>query len=375
MMPQVWADWLAQQAANRERDGLTRRLGPRQVDDQTIDLASNDYLGLSTHPEVVAAAERAAHAWGTSARASRLVTGTTQLHIDLEVALAQLTGQPAALVFSSGYAANTGLIPAVADAETTVISDAHVHASLIDGCRLSRARVSVTPHLDVAAVEDALAQAGEARKLVLTESIFSVLGDAAPLPQLAEICQRHDALLVVDEAHGLGVRGDGGGLVKEFGLNGHPNVILTATLSKSLGAQGGAVLAPAALLDHLVNTSRAFIFDTGLTPPAAAAALRATQLLEPSLARRLQERRDDLAERLGVTRPAGAVVSVPMPSPQDALAAQADCLAAGVKVGCFRPPSVPDGVSRLRVTVNAGMDDNVWALACTSIEKAVATHR
>ncbi|MEZ5161663.1 MAG: aminotransferase class I/II-fold pyridoxal phosphate-dependent enzyme [Marmoricola sp.] len=140
------------------------------------------------------------------------------------------------------------------------------HASLIDGCRLSRARVTVTPHGDVAAVEDALARASEARKIVLTESIFSVLGDAAPLPQLAEICQRHDAVLVVDEAHGLGVRGDGGGLVKEFGLNGHPNVILTATLSKSLGAQGGAVLAPAALLDHLVNTSRAFIFDTGLTP-------------------------------------------------------------------------------------------------------------
>ncbi|HMY08032.1 MAG TPA: 8-amino-7-oxononanoate synthase [Marmoricola sp.] len=375
MMPQVWADWLAQQAANRERDGLTRRLGPRQVDDQTIDLASNDYLGLSTHPEVVAAAERAAHAWGTSARASRLVTGTTQLHVDLEAALAQLTGQPAALVFSSGYAANTGLIPAVADAETTVISDAHVHASLIDGCRLSRARVSVTPHLDVAAVEDALAQAGEARKLVLTESIFSVLGDAAPLPQLAEICQRHDALLVVDEAHGLGVRGDGGGLVKEFGLNGHPNVILTATLSKSLGSQGGAVLAPQAVLDHLVNTSRSFIYDTGLAPPAAAAALVASRLLNRELIDRLHQRRDDLAEALGVTRPAGAVISVPMPSPQAALAAQADCLAAGVKVGCFRPPSVPDGISRLRVTVTAGMDDSVWAGACTSIKKAVATHR
>ena len=375
MMPQVWADWLAQQAANRERDGLTRRLSPRQVDDQTIDLASNDYLGLSTHPEVVAAAERAAHAWGTSARASRLVTGTTQLHVDLEAALAQLTGQPAALVFSSGYAANTGLIPAVADAETTVISDAHVHASLIDGCRLSRARVSVTPHLDVAAVEDALAQAGEARKLVLTESIFSVLGDAAPLPQLAEICQRHDALLVVDEAHGLGVRGDGGGLVKEFGLNGHPNVILTATLSKSLGSQGGAVLAPQAVLDHLVNTSRSFIYDTGLAPPAAAAALVASRLLNRELIDRLHQRRDDLAEALGVTRPAGAVISVPMPSPQAALAAQADCLAAGVKVGCFRPPSVPDGISRLRVTVTAGMDDSVWAGACTSIKKAVATHR
>lgn len=375
MMPQAWDDWLAQQSADRERDGLVRQLSPRRADDRAIDLASNDYLGLSAHPDVISAAQEAARVWGTGARASRLVTGTTQLHVDLEAALAQLTGQPAALVFSSGYAANTGLIPAVADAETTVISDAHVHASLIDGCRLSRARVSVTPHLDVAAVEDALAQAGEARKLVLTESIFSVLGDAAPLPQLAEICQRHDALLVVDEAHGLGVRGDGGGLVKEFGLNGHPNVILTATLSKSLGSQGGAVLAPQAVLDHLVNTSRSFIYDTGLAPPAAAAALVASRLLNRELIDRLHQRRDDLAEALGVTRPAGAVISVPMPSPQAALAAQADCLAAGVKVGCFRPPSVPDGISRLRVTVTAGMDDSVWAGACTSIKKAVATHR
>lgn len=375
MMPQAWDDWLAQQSADRERDGLVRQLSPRRADDRAIDLASNDYLGLSAHPDVISAAQEAARVWGTGARASRLVTGTTQLHVDLEAALAQLTGQPAALVFSSGYAANTGLIPAVADAETTVISDAHVHASLIDGCRLSRARVSVTPHLDVAAVEDALAQAGEARKLVLTESIFSVLGDAAPLPQLAEICQRHDALLVVDEAHGLGVRGDGGGLVKEFGINGHPNVILTATLSKSLGSQGGAVLAPQAVLDHLVNTSRSFIYDTGLAPPAAAAALVASRLLNRELIDRLHQRRDDLAEALGVTRPAGAVISVPMPSPQAALAAQADCLAAGVKVGCFRPPSVPDGISRLRVTVTAGMDDSVWAGACTSIKKAVATHR
>ena len=129
------------------------------------------------------------------------------------------------------------------------------------------------------------------------------------------------------------------------------------------------------MLDHLVNTSRSFIYDTGLAPPAAAAALVASRLLNRELIDRLHQRRDDLAEALGVTRPAGAVISVPMPSPQAALAAQADCLAAGVKVGCFRPPSVPDGISRLRVTVTAGMDDSVWAGACTSIKKAVATHR
>ncbi|HNN48396.1 MAG TPA: 8-amino-7-oxononanoate synthase [Marmoricola sp.] len=375
MMPTNWNNWLADRAGDRQRHDLVRSLSPLSEQDQAMDLAGNDYLGLSGHPAVIQAAAQAAHTWGTGARASRLVTGTTQLHADLETALAALLAQPAALVFSSGYAANTGLLTTLADAETLIVSDAHIHASLIDGARLSRAQVRVVPHSDVDAVDLALREWTGDRALVLAESIYSVLGDAAPLTGLAQVCANHGALLVVDEAHGVGLRGDGAGLVRELGLAGHPNVIVTATLSKSLGAQGGAVLGPEVLINDLINTSRPFIYDTGLAPPAAAAALAAIGLLDPELIDRLHHRRDQLADRLGVERPAGAVVSVPMPSPQVALAAQAQCLAAGVKVGCFRPPSVPDGISRLRITTNAGISDEDWARAVAVIEESVAGHQ
>lgn len=375
MIPTNWSSWLSQRAADRQQRDLVRALKSRQCTDSLIDLAGNDYLGLSGHPAVIEAAAQAAHTWGAGARASRLVTGTTQLHTDLEAALARLMGQSAALVFSSGYAANVGLLTSLADADTMIVSDAHIHASLIDGARLSRATVKVTPHSDTDAVEQALAEWQGPRALVLAESIYSVLGDAAPAQALAEICARHDALLVVDEAHGVGIRGNGAGLVHELGLEGHPNVIVTATLSKSLGAQGGVVLAPEEVLADLVNTSRPFIYDTGLAPPAAAAALAAIHLLDEDLIAGLHQRRDHLADHLGVERPAGAVVSAPMPSPQAALAAQADCLTAGVQVGCFRPPSVPDGISRLRITSNAGIAEADWQRAVDVIGEAVRKHR
>jgi len=375
MIPKNWADWLNHRATDRQQRDLVRSLQSRQPVDSLIDLAGNDYLGLSLHPAVIAAAAQAAHTWGAGARASRLVTGTTQLHTDLEAALAQLMGQPAALVFSSGYAANVGLLTSLADQDTLIVSDAHIHASLIDGARLSRATVQVTPHSDTTSVEEALSEWSGPRALVLAESIYSVLGDAAPLQALAEICANHDALLVVDEAHGVGIRGNGAGLVRELGLEGHPNVIVTATLSKSLGAQGGVVLAPEELLADLVNTSRPFIYDTGLAPPAAAAALAARDLLDEDLIAGLHQRRDQLADQLRVERPAGAVVSAPLPSPQAALAAQAECLAAGVRVGCFRPPSVPDGISRLRITSNAGIPEADWQRAVSVITEAVARHQ
>lgn len=375
MIPKNWADWLNHRATDRQQRDLVRSLQSRQPVDSLIDLAGNDYLGLSLHPAVIAAAAQAAHTWGAGARASRLVTGTTQLHTDLEAALAQLMGQPAALVFSSGYAANVGLLTSLADQDTLIVSDAHIHASLIDGARLSRATLQVTPHSDTTSVEEALSEWSGPRALVLAESIYSVLGDAAPLQALAEICANHDALLVVDEAHGVGIRGNGAGLVRELGLEGHPNVIVTATLSKSLGAQGGVVLAPEELLADLVNTSRPFIYDTGLAPPAAAAALAARDLLDEDLIAGLHQRRDQLADQLRVERPAGAVVSAPLPSPQAALAAQAECLAAGVRVGCFRPPSVPDGISRLRITSNAGIPEADWQRAVSVITEAVARHQ
>jgi 8-amino-7-oxononanoate synthase len=253
----------------------------------------------------------------------------------------------------------------VVDRDTLVVSDAHVHASLVDACRLSRARVQVVPHNDVGAVRAALAARGvdgvdgvgaKVRALVLCESVYSVLGDPAPLPELAAVCAAEDAVLVVDEAHALAVAGPGGaGLVRQHGLAGRPDVVVTATLSKALGGQGGVVLGHQAVREHLINAARPFIFDTGLSPIAAAAAFAAVEVIdsEPSRLDALRANVEALADGLGVPRPAGAVLTVPMAGPAEALAAGRRCAQAGVRVGCFRPPSVPDGVSRLLVTARA----------------------
>jgi 8-amino-7-oxononanoate synthase len=196
--------------------------------------------------------------------------------------------------------------------------------------------------------------------MVLTESVYSVLGDAAPLVELADLCASYDALLVVDEAHGLGVHGPG--LVARAGLAGHPHVVVSATLSKSLGSQGGAVLGPPALREHLVNSARPFIFDTALAPASTAAALAALRVLRtrPELSDVVRHRVRTLADAFGVVTPDGAVLSIPMPSPQAAVEAQAAALVEGIRVGCFRPPSVPDGISRLRITASAGISDADW---------------
>jgi len=361
-----WHDWFAEQRAAREAAGVQRALRPRAAHEEVLDLAGNDYLGLSCAPEVRRAAADAALAWGAGAGASRLVTGTTELHAELEHALAEFTGRSAALVFSTGYHANLSAVTALADKQALIVSDAHVHASLIDAARLSRAQIRVVPHNDPESVRAELAAAGQRRAIVLTESIFSVLGDAAPLPELAEICAEHDALLLVDEAHGLGVAGSGGrGLVREHGLAAHPHVVMTATLSKALGAMGGAVLGSAELVDHLVNRARPFIFDTGLAPAPTAGALAALHRLrsEPELPQRIHTWGAEIADRLGVPRSDGAVLSVPMPSPRAAVDAQEQARQAGVRVGCFRPPSVPDGVSRLRITCRADLTDTDRARA------------
>lgn len=373
-----WEKWFIDEAVRRDAAGLTRRLRPRGPDDDVIDLAGNDYLGLSRHPVVVTAAAEAARTWGAGAGASRLVTGTLSLHETLEQELAAFGGQPAALVMSTGYHANLATVTALADRDTLIVSDAHIHASLIDAARLSRAEIAVTPHGDVDAVAAVLTRSGGRRAIVLAESIYSVLGDAAPLTELAEVCESHGALLIVDEAHGLGVAGTAGeGLVRALGLAAAPHVVVTATLSKALGAQGGAVLGSPGLIHHLINRARPFIFDTALAPAATGGALAALRILrsEPALPRRVAARVESLSSLLDVERPAGAVLSVPMTSPHVALAAQAECLEHGVRVGCFRPPSVPDGISRLRITTNAGVPTEAWERASDVLTKVVGAHR
>ncbi|WP_267594916.1 8-amino-7-oxononanoate synthase [Carbonactinospora thermoautotrophica] len=364
-------DWLKTRAAERAAAGLRRRLRPRSARDPLLDLASNDYLGLARDPRVVAGAVDAVRAWGAGSTGSRLVTGSTELHAELERELAEHVGAAAGLVFSSGYLANLGAIAALTGPGALVVSDALNHASIVDACRLSRARVVVTPHRDVTAVEKALADRTEERALVVVDAVFSVDGDLAPLAELAGVCRRQGAALLVDEAHGLGVIGTGGrGAAHAAGLAGAPDVVVTATLSKALGSQGGAVLASQDVVDHLVDAARTFIFDTGLAPACAGAALAALRVLraEPHLAERVRDRARELAglaHALGlpVTRPEGAVASVLIGEPAAAVRAAERCAELGVRVGCFRPPSVPDGVSRLRLTARADLTDEDLALA------------
>ncbi|MFD6034258.1 8-amino-7-oxononanoate synthase [Streptomyces griseoincarnatus] len=363
--------WIDEQAELRRRAGLVRTLRPRPADTPLLDLASNDYLGLARHPEVVEGAARAARAWGGGATGSRLVTGTTELHTALERELADFCGFESALVFSSGYAANLAAVTALAPHGSLVVSDAGNHASLIDGCRLARGTTQVVAHRDPDAVRKALdGHAGPA--VAVSDTVFSVDGDAAPLAALAEACREHGAGLVLDDAHGLGVLGDGGrGAPHAAGIAGDEDVVGTVTLSKSLGSQGGAVLGPARVIGHLVNAARTFIFDTALAPAAAGAALAALRLLErePGRAARAAEVARDLHARLTAAgleavRPDAAVVSVRAPSPEQAVRWAADCRTAGLSVGCFRPPSVPDGISRLRLTARAD-------LSGAEIERAV----
>ncbi|WP_084316399.1 8-amino-7-oxononanoate synthase [Actinospica robiniae] len=363
-------DWLDVRAADREAAGLRRRLWTREAGHTLVDLAGNDYLGLSNHPEVRAAAVKAVHTWGVGSTGSRLVTGTTAEHTGFEEELAEFLGAEAALVFSSGYLANLGVVTALAGPEDLLVSDAQNHASVIDACRLSGARRAVVEHCSPTAVDRALMAAEETkpyrRAYVLTESVFSVDGDVAPLAALAEVCRAHGAVLLVDEAHGVGVHGPGGrGGAYAAGLAGAPDVLLTVTLSKSFGSQGGVVLGPRRVIDHLIDTARGFIFDTALAPASVAGARAALRVLraEPERAERvaanaLRLHQIALEAGLPASRPSGAVTSVVLGDAERTLAAARMCAENGVRVGCFRPPSVPDGLSRLRLTAGADLSES-----------------
>ncbi|MGI5237251.1 8-amino-7-oxononanoate synthase [Dactylosporangium sp. CA-139066] len=358
-----WLSTLDGEAAARRAAGLRRELLPRDPGDPVVDLAGNDYLGLSRHPEVLAAAGQALLDFGLGATGSRLVRGSTAAHRDLEDALAALLGFESALVYSSGYLANLGAVRALVRPGALVVSDAHNHASLIDGCRLARQETVVAPHQDPDFVRHELARHPGRPAVVVTESIFSVDGDLAPLAELYEATRAHGALLLVDDAHALGVIGpSGAGGVAAAGLSGAPGVVVTATLSKSLGAGGGVVAGPRQLYRELLDTGRTFIFDTALPPAVAAGARAALRLLISGDDRRAELRDrarravDRLrAEGLEVSEPAGGVISVAAPSPDEAHAWAAACRGRGVAVGCFRPPSTPDGRSRLRLTVGVGV--------------------
>jgi len=362
--------------------GLTRALEPLRTPpgaeieldgprgrEALINFSSNDYLGLASDVRVAAALAEGARAWGAGAGASRLVCGDFSAARALEEDLARFEGTESALLFNSGYAANCGLLPALVGPGDTVFSDALNHASLIDGCRLSRAAIQVYPHRDLGALESLLhqslrsntsSQAG-GRRLVVTDTVFSMDGDLAPLEGLADLCDRHGALLVVDEAHATGVLGPSGrGLVSELGLSARVDARM-ATLSKAVGVVGAHVCGSRLLRDLLINKARPLIFSTALPPALACAAQAALGLLagrEGDARRaRLWENIERFAaglRRLGYPAEArSAIFPVLLGAPERALAAAARLREQGLLVKPIRPPTVPAGTSRLRFALSA----------------------
>lgn len=321
---------------------------------EVVSFASNDYLGLTSHPAVRTAAIAAIERWGTGSGASRLIVGSRPVHDDLERALAEWKGTEAAVVFPTGFAANTGLLAVLAGPGVRIASDALNHASIIDGCRLATTRgaeVRVYPHGDVDALDTALA--GGERAVVVTDGVFSMDGDVARWPELAEVCARHRALLVVDEAH----------VVLEP-LPAPPDVELVrvGTLSKTLGSLGGFVAADRALVDLLMNRARPFIFTTAPTPADAAAALAALEVVRSTEGRDLVER---LRAHVDTLRPGHPTPIVPviLGTEPAALAAAEALLDRGLLVPAIRPPTVAEGTCRLRIALSAAhREDHVATL-------------
>jgi 8-amino-7-oxononanoate synthase len=356
--------------AELEHEGLRRRLrlvsgpqGPRVLldDAPVLLLCSNNYLGLADHQRVREAAAEAALRWGVGAGASRLVSGTMTVHRLLEERLAEWEGTEACVLFGSGYLANLGVVGALAGEGDTVYSDELNHASLIDGCRLSRARVAVYRHLDTDHLAWQLRQHdGHGRRLIATDAVFSMDGDIAPLKEIVELARAHGARTVVDEAHATGLLGPGGrGAVAAAGLEGEVDVVV-GTLSKSLGSYGAYVCASAQMTDYLVNTARSLIFSTAPGPPAVAGALAALDLLQehPERVEHLHAAAHALrqalaAEGFPVAPGEMPIVPVVVGSQEDTMHLCQEALERGVFAQGIRPPTVPAGTSRLRLAAMA----------------------
>ena len=367
---------LSQELTALERAGLRRRLralhgraGASVADKARVlhDFSSNDYLGLASDPRLTAAAAAALSTAGTGAAAARLISGHHELHELLERALARFTGTDAALLFPTGYSANVGAIPALVGHRDAIYSDVLNHASLIDGCRLSRADVHVIPHGDIATLERALdRQRGRyRRRLIVVEGIYSMDGDLYPLDALVPLARRHDAWIYLDDAHGMGVLGPGGrGSAEHWGLAQGIDVVM-GTLGKAFGVAGAFVAGSRPLVDYLTNRARAFVYSTGSPPALAAAALAALEIVaqEPERRARLQANARRLRAGLATHgRPAGGgpedghIVPVMIGASDATMAVGATLEAAGFLVGAIRPPTVPDGTARLRITVSAAHD-------------------
>ena len=361
-----WDDW-AEHAAKLVKDAGQWRT-PRDLDAhgpegglgdrRVVSFASNDYLGLTQHPSVIAAAHAALDRWGTGSGSARLIVGSRPVHSALEAALAEWKGTERSVLFTTGFAANLGVLTALAGPDVLVCSDELNHASIIDGRRLSGAPLAVHRHCDAAHVDTLLRTSPFPRALVVSETVFSMDGDIAPVDDLLDVCARRRALLVLDEAHAVL-----GPLVESA-----DHLVRVGTLSKALGALGGFVAGPARYTDLLVNRARSYIFTTASTPADTAAALAALAVVRSPEGDALRERLRDNIDRLRPGFPS-PILPYLCGSEQRALDVAAALLDAGLLVTAIRPPTVPPGTSRLRVTLSAAHTaEQVDQLACALAE-------
>lgn len=342
--------------------------------------ASNNYLGLTADEEVIRAASRATLRYGTGSGASRLVSGTMKLHVRLEEELASFKGTEAALLFGSGFAANLGTITALVGPRDVIYTDRLNHASIIDGSRLSRARLEIYAHADADDLEKRLAHNGSRdpgrRRLIVTDGVFSMDGDLAPLPRILELAETYDAWVLVDDAHASGVIGPrGAGTADYYGID-SPRLIRLGTLSKAFGGEGGFVAGPADLVDYLRHKARPFVFSTAPSPATAATALKALEIIrtEPHRRQRLRANADRLREglrALGYTVPGHLtpILPVMIGEPGRAVALSKDLEHLGILAPAIRPPTVPEGTSRLRVTAMATHTDQDIERALRAFEE------
>jgi len=371
---------LADRLAELERRGLRRRRlvrqgpqGPRIVVDgrELLAFCSNDYLGLASHPRIVEAAIEAASRYGVGEGASHLLSGHSAVHERLEERLAEFMQMPRALLFSTGYQANIGAVTALAGPEDAIFSDALNHASLIDGVRLSGARVVRYPHADLGFLSAALAESGASTKLIVTDGVFSMDGDIAPLPGMLDLCEHHDAWLLVDDAHGFGVMGpQGRGSPAHFGLR-SPRIVYVGTLGKAAGVAGAFVAGAAEVVESVLQRARTYIYTTAAPAMLAAAVETSLELIREDEWRRERLRNLIVVLREGLRESERALAPSDTPIQPLVLGGNSEAVRAstalrerGILVPAIRPPTVPEGTARLRISLSAAhSEDEVLRLA------------
>lgn len=343
---------------------------------EVLVFSSSNYLSLSDHSDVVNAASQAIKKYGLGSGGSRLTTGTYQLQIDLEQALADIIGYPGTCLMTSGYHVNIGVIGAIANQDTHIFSDEKNHASLIDGCRLSRGKIHVYPHLDMKVLEQQLAAHMDVEKLIVTDGVFSMDGDIAPLPELSHVAKKYGATWVVDDAHGFGVLGKhGSGILEYFGKRYRPDLYI-GTLSKAAGGVGGFVAAEERWLNYLRNTARSYIFSTSLPPGVVGGVLMALETM-PKAVQKLHENiryMNLLLRETGIIKETihTSIFPIAIGEEERAVRVAEEIWKQGVLMSCIRYPAVPRGKAILRMTVMAGHTREQLAFAVEVIQNAIA---